>query len=144
MSIPRGFLSVIASKERCYLCKECGKTFTLTGTGGETKGTAFYYLKKKADLVVLVVTLLAHGYPIQAIVVAFGLDERTVAAWLRRSGQHCRKVHEHVVLERQLDLGQVQADEIKVKAQGKTFWLAQTIRFAHASNHGENAAVVRR
>jgi transposase-like protein len=116
-----GNIGVHSKKERRYICKECGKTFS------ETKGTPFYYLKKKTDLVVLVVTLLAHGCPIQAIVVAFGLDERTVAAWLRRSGQHCQKIHEHVVLERQLDLGQVQADEIKVKAQGKTFWLAQAI-----------------
>jgi hypothetical protein len=28
-----------------------------------------------------VVTLLAHGCPVQAIVAAFGFDERTVADW---------------------------------------------------------------
>ncbi len=116
-----GNIGIHSKKERRYICKRCGKTFS------ETKGTALYYLKKRTDLFVLVVTLLAHGCPIQAIVVAFGLDERTVAAWLRRSGEHCQKVHEHVVLKQQLNLGQVQADEIKVRAQGKNFWLAQAI-----------------
>jgi transposase-like protein len=73
------------------------------------------------------VTLLAHGCPVQAIVAAFGLDERTVADWLKRSGEHCRKVHERLVAEQKFELGQVQADEIRVKAQGETLWLAQAI-----------------
>jgi transposase-like protein len=116
-----GNLHVHSKKERRYLCKSCGKTFS------ETKGTPFYYLKKRADLVVLVVTLLAHGCPIQAVVAAFGLDERTVAEWLRRSGEHCQRVHTKLVGEQQFELGQVRADEIRVKAQGETLWLAQAI-----------------
>jgi transposase-like protein len=116
-----GNIGVHSKKERRYLCKSCGKTFS------ESKGTPFYYLKKGSDLVVLVVTLLAHGCPVQAIVAAFGLDERTVAAWLRRSGEHCRKVHGKLVGEQRFELGQVQADEIRVKAQGETLWLAQAI-----------------
>jgi transposase-like protein len=46
-------------------------------------------VKKRGDLFVLVVTLLAHGCPVQAIVAAFGFDERTVCEWLKRSGAHC-------------------------------------------------------
>jgi transposase-like protein len=114
-------INVHSKKERRYFCKTCSKTFS------ETKGTAFYYLKKQADLVVLVVTLLAHGCPIQAVVAAFGLDERTVAEWLRRSGEHCQRVHNKLVGEQRFELGQVQADEIRVKAQGETLWLAQAI-----------------
>ena len=75
----------------------------------------------------LVVTLLAHGCPVQAIVTAFGFDERTVCEWLRRSGAHCREVHERLVGEQKFELGQVQADEIRVKAQGDILWLAQAI-----------------
>jgi transposase-like protein len=116
-----GNIGVHSKKERRYICKMCSKTFS------ETKGTPFYYLKKRADLVVLVVTLLAHGCPVQAVVAAFGLDEHTVCDWLRRSGEHCREVHERLVGEQQLELGQVQADEIRVKAQGETLWLAQAI-----------------
>ena len=75
----------------------------------------------------LVVTLLAHGCPVQAVVAAFGFDERTVCEWLRRSGAHCQKVHERLVGEQKFELGQVQADEIRVKAQGETLWLAQAL-----------------
>ena len=36
-------------------------------------------LRTPTELVVIVVSLLAYGCPIQAIVHAYGLDERTVA-----------------------------------------------------------------
>ena len=72
----------------------------------------------------LVITLLAYGCPLQAIVKAFGFDERTVKNWWQRSGEHCRGVHEHLVGGSGLDLQQVQADEIKVKGQGRSFWMA--------------------
>jgi hypothetical protein len=41
----------------------------------------FEGLRKPIDLIVIVATLLSYGRPIQAIVHAFGLDERTVTAW---------------------------------------------------------------
>jgi hypothetical protein len=71
----------------------------------------------------LVVTLLAHGCPLQAIVVAFGYDERTVAGWVARAGGQGQAVQEHLV-EQPRDLGQVQADEIRVKKQGDIVWMA--------------------
>src|SRR5215207_4298122 len=82
------------------------------GVGGpfaETVDTPFYRLHKPAELAVLVLTLLSHGCPTQAIVAAFGLDERTVAGWLARAGQHCERVHEHLVEQGQLDLERVRA-----------------------------------
>lgn len=108
-------------KEQRYKCKTCGKTFT------ETKGTALYGLKKDSDLFVWVVTLLAFGCPRQAIVQAFGLDERTVQTWQRKAGQQCQQVHEQVIGQAQLDLKQVQADEIKVKTQMGVVWMALAI-----------------
>lgn len=44
-----------------------------------------------------VATLLAHGCPLQAIVAAFKLDERTVMDWQERTGQHCQQVHAPLV-----------------------------------------------
>jgi hypothetical protein len=67
-------------------------------------------LRKPPDLIVIVVTLLAYGCPIQAIVHAFGLDERTVASWRDRAGKHCQKLHHAVVEQGKLDLVHVQAD----------------------------------
>lgn len=104
-------------EQRCK-CTSCGKTFSIR------KGTAMYGIKHSADMFVVVVTLLAHGCPLQAIVAAFGLDERTVRSWYARAGGHCRGVHDQVVGHSQLDLGQVQADEIKVKTQQGTVWMA--------------------
>jgi transposase-like protein len=107
--------------KRRFRCKVCGKTFT------PSKGTVFYRLRHEATLVVLILTLLAYGCPVQAIVVAFGLDERTVSAWWVRAGHHCEKVHEQLVHQPR-DLGQVQADEIRVKKQGGVLWLAMALQ----------------
>lgn len=117
----KGNLVVHSRKEARYKCTACGKTFAAT------TGTPFYRLRHSLDLVTCVVTLIAYGCPLQAIVVAFGLDERTVMDWQERAGKHAQQVHEHLV-EQPRDLEQVQADEIRVKAQGKVLWLAMAIR----------------
>jgi len=65
-------------------------------------------------VVTTVLTLLAHGCPLQAIVAAFALDERTVATWQQRAGAQCQRVHEYLVQAGQVDLQHVQADEIYV------------------------------
>jgi len=56
-------------------------------------------------------------------VAAFGFDERTVAAWWARSGRQGQAVHAYLV-EQPRDLGQVQADELRVKKQGGIVWMA--------------------
>ena len=53
----------------------------------------FEGLRKPMELIVIVVTLLSYGCPVQAIGHAFGLDERTVANWRDRAGAHCKQVH---------------------------------------------------
>ena len=82
-----------------------------------------YRLRTATATVTRVVTLLAHGCPPQAIVAAFGFDERTVARWMARGGVQGQAVQEHLV-EQPRDLGQVQADEIRVKKQGGIVWMA--------------------
>ncbi len=64
-------------------------------------------LRKPAELVVTVITLLAYGCPVQAIVHAFGVDKRTVANWRDQVGQHCEQVHQGLVEQGQLDLGEL-------------------------------------
>ena len=119
--VGQGNIRVHSQTERRYRCPTCGRTFAAT------TGTPFFRLKHPADLVTLVLTLLCHGCPLQAIVAAFGLDERTVAAWQDRAGQHCQQVHEHLVEQGQVDLGHVQADELWVKLVGGTVWLAMAL-----------------
>jgi hypothetical protein len=72
----------------------------------------------------LVITLLSHGCPTQAIVAAFGLDERTVARWFLEAGRHCQRIHAHLVEQGQIDLQHVQADELWVKQVGGKVWMA--------------------
>jgi hypothetical protein len=80
-------------------------------------------LRKPTELIVIVVSLLAYGCPIQAIVHAFWLDERTVASWRDRAGQHCQLVHQAFVPQGQLDAQHVQVDEIRVKGRGMIVWM---------------------
>jgi transposase-like protein len=113
-----GRIGVHSYTKRQYICHACGKTFA------ETTGTLLYDLKPPAWLVVLVLTLLAHGCPGRAIVVAFGLDERTVAFWQFKAGQHARQIQQQVVCQGQVDLSQVQADELYTKTQAGPVWIA--------------------
>ena len=83
----------------------------------------FAGLRKPTELIVIVVTLLAYGCPVQAIVHAFGLDERTVASWRERAGKHCEQVHHALVEQGHLDLVHVQADEIRVKGHQMIAWM---------------------
>src|SRR5260370_32634654 len=100
-----GTISIHDGKRRRYRCKVCKKTFSVR------RGTMFEGLRKPVELIVIVVTLLSYGCPVQA----FGLDERTVADWRDRAGTHCHQVHQEMVEQGKLDLVHVQADEIRVK-----------------------------
>jgi IS1 family transposase len=80
-------------------------------------------LRKPTELIVIVVTLLAYGCPIQAIVHAYALDERTVASWRERAGRHCEQVHHALIEQGTLDLVHVQADEIRVKGRSLIAWM---------------------
>lgn len=119
----QGNIGIHSRKERRFLCTVCRKTFSVT------KGTALYRLRTSAETVSLVITLLAHGCPPQAIVAAFGFDERTVARWMGRGGVQAQAVQQYLV-EQPRDLGQVQADEIRVKRQGSVVWMALAMMVA--------------
>jgi transposase-like protein len=112
-----GQIGIHSRKEQRYRCKVCQRTFKASN------GTAIYRLKKP-ELFCVVMTLMAYGCPAQAVVMAFGLSENTVHAWLKRGGQHCQQVHEQTVGQQQWDLQHLQADELKVQTQSGVVWLA--------------------
>lgn len=119
--VGEGNIKVHSRPEQRYVCRCCGKTFAAS------KGTPFYRLHKEAGLFVCVITLLSHGCPPQAIVAAYGLDERTVADWYDKSGQHGHKVHHHFLGTQALDLQHVQADELYAKRVGGRSWMAMAM-----------------
>lgn len=116
-----GNIIVHSRTERRYLCTGCGHTFA------QTKGTACYRLHHSENLMATVLILTTHGCPSQAIVAAYGLDERTVAHWQSQAGRHCEQVHEHLVQAGQVEVEHVQADELYVKQAGSRSWLAMAI-----------------
>jgi hypothetical protein len=105
-------------KRQRYRCKTCKHTFSAR------HGTMFEGLRKPMEFIVVVVTLLSYGCPVQAIVQAFGLDERTIASWRDRAGSHCERVHQALIETGKLDLVHVQADEIRVKGRNMIAWMA--------------------
>ena len=113
-----GRIGVHSHKERRYICHGCTKTFA------DTTGTLLYGLKHPIWLVLVVLSLLAYGCPVPAIVATFELDERTVANWQRKGGSQARQVQQQVVCQGQVDLGQVQADELYTKTQAGPIWIA--------------------
>jgi len=117
----QGNIKVHSHKEQRYVCRCCNKTFAAS------KGTPFYRLHKDRSLLVIVVTLLTHGCPPQAIVAAFGLDERTVADWQHKAGAHCQAVHQHHLDTNKVELQHVQADELYAKRQGGRCWMAMAM-----------------
>jgi transposase-like protein len=116
--VGKGNIHVHSQKDKRFICVVCQQTFTTS------KGTIFYRLRTDPQIVMWVIALLAYGCPVQAIVKAFELDERTVRDWQERAGAHCRQIHVHFVEHSQQDLQQVQADEIKVKTQKGYYWMA--------------------
>src|SRR5215472_2321345 len=95
--IGAGNIRIHDRKRQRYRCRTCKQTFCAR------RGTMVEGLRKPLELIVLVVTLLAYGCPVQAIVQAYGLDERTVASWRDRAGCHCQRLHQAVVEQASLD-----------------------------------------
>jgi transposase-like protein len=79
--IGQGNIRVHDRKRQRYRCTSCKHTFSAR------RDTMFEGLRTARELVVIVVTLLPFGCPVQAIVQAYGLDERTVASWRDRAGK---------------------------------------------------------
>jgi transposase-like protein/IS1 family transposase len=113
-----GSIRLHSKKEKRFRCRKCNKTFAAT------TGTVFYRRRYDEQTITCVVTLLAYGCPVQAICRAFSLDERTVCAWHEAASRHCQRLHEQVIESSQMDLGHVQADELRIKAQGHVVWMA--------------------
>ena len=84
-------------------------------------------LRSPAEVVMRVIILLAYGCPTQAIVHAYGLDERTVAEWQKRAGKPCQQVNQAIVEQGKVEAHHVQADEIRVKGCKMIAWMGLAI-----------------
>lgn len=104
-----------------YRCTVCGTTFS------PRAGTLYYRRSTDEATITCILTLVAYGCPPPAITAAFGVQRQTVAGWTDAAGGQCEAVHHHRVGQPR-DLGAVQADEMRVKQQGRIVWLAMAMQ----------------
>ncbi len=69
------------------------KCTSFGGTFAYRWGAPFFGLRSDESEIICVVTLVAYGCPVQAIVAAFERDEQMIARWLQRSGDHAEVFH---------------------------------------------------
>ncbi len=118
--VAQGNIGVHSHKERRYRCHVCGKTF------GARHGTIFHRRRTAEALITRVITLVSWGCPLVALEHAYGLQPQTIRAWLEAAGVHAEAVHHQQVMQPR-DLGQVQADEVRVKTQCGIVWMAMAV-----------------
>jgi transposase-like protein len=120
---PRGPGTLVVHRhvEQRYRCPPCGHTVAAT------TGTPCYRVHTAADVVPVGLTWRCHGAPLHAMVAAFGLDDRPVAAWVPRAGRHGQQVPQPVVQQGQVALPQVPAAERWVKLGGRRGWRAMAL-----------------
>src|SRR5205823_15003146 len=119
--IGEGNIRIHCSRPQRYRCQTCKKTFSAR------RGTMMEGLRTPTELVIIVIILLSYGCPIQAIVHAYGVDERTVAEWQKRAGTHGQQMHQDLVEPGKVDIQHVQADEIRVKGDKMIAWMGLAI-----------------
>jgi transposase-like protein len=110
-------ITIHSQQQQRYRCKGCERTFS------QRHSTALYQLKKP-ELFKTVISLMAYGCPAHAIMMTYGVSDKTVREWTRRAGLHCEAVHEQTVMQQQWDLQHIQADEMKVTTQRGIWWMA--------------------
>jgi len=91
-------------------CQACGTKFS------SRLNTPMYDLKTPAQRVGEVVTATSEGVDISAASRIFSHDERTIARWLSRTGEHSARLHDHFFHD--LVCAHLQLDELVTKLRG--------------------------
>jgi transposase-like protein len=81
--VGKGNIRVRGRKDRRYRCDVCGQK------SAATRGTFLSGRRLPGEVIVLIITLLAHGCPRQAIVAGFEIDGRTVRSLEESARKHC-------------------------------------------------------
>src|SRR5260221_12067861 len=111
IQIGSGNIRIHSYQPQRYRLLTCKKTFSAR------RGRMMEGLRTDEEMVTTLVTLLAYGCPTQAIVHAYGLDERTVADWQKRAGKQCQRVHQAIVEQGHVESQHIQA--VKIRPKGK-------------------------
>ena len=90
-------------------CQACDRKFSAR------RDTALYRLRTPAEIISLVLGLLAEGVAPDALQRVFGIRETTQRLWLTRAGLHAQSLHEH--FSHGLRLAHIQLDELFTTAR---------------------------
>ncbi len=119
--VRHGFYRTRSGKRRRYRCGECGKTFS------STEGTPYYRLQHRRATFDVVIALRVEGVSISAISRVEGIAWNTVARWLEKAAQVCRRFNHRRIAGFAAE--ELQADEIRTFAGNKKTpsWVFVTI-----------------
>jgi transposase-like protein len=117
----KGNITVHSRQQARYRCTGCEQTFSAR------RGTMCSWKQTPVDSIVLVVTLLAHGCPVRAMVAAVGWKAETVRTGAAEAGVHGAQVHRHLVLGACWSLRHGHADEMRVRVQKGMVWMAMAL-----------------
>ncbi len=120
--VRHGFYRTRSGKRRRFRCVGCGKTFS------STKGTPYYRLQHRRATFDAVVALRVEGVSISAIArICVGIAWNTVARWLERAAQVCRRFNHRRIAGFAVE--ELQADEIRsfVGAKTRPTWIFAAI-----------------
>ena len=109
--VRHGFYRTRSGKRRRYRCGECGNTFS------STKGTPYYRLQHRRATFDGVIALRVEGVSISSISRIKGIAWNTVARWLEKAAQVCRRFNHRRIAGFAAE--ELQADEIRTFAGNK-------------------------
>ena len=107
-----GLYRTRSGKRRRYRCVERGKTFS------STKGTPYYRLQHRRATFDVVIALRVEGVSIFAIYRVEGIAWNTVARWLERAAQVCRRFNGRTIAGFAVE--ELQADEMRTFTGSKS------------------------
>jgi len=116
-----GSITVHRRQQARSRCTGCAKTFRAR------RGTMCSWQQTPVDMLVLVVTLLAHGCPVRAMVAAVGVTAEPVRTGAAAAGVHGAQGHRHLVLGACWSLRHGHADAMRVRVQKGMVWMAMAL-----------------
>jgi IS1 family transposase len=98
-------------------CQACHTTFSTR------RDTPLYRLKTASSRIAQVLTALAEGLCVSAVVRVFGHRHATITRWLSRAGEHSATLHDRIF--HTLHLPHIQFDELRTRLRGRAhiLWL---------------------
>ena len=130
--VRRGFYRTRSGKRRRYRCGECGKTFS------STKGTPYYRLQHRRATFDGVIALRVEGVSISSTSRIKGIAWNTVARWLEKAAQVCRRFNHRRIAGFAAE--ELQADEIRTFAGNKKTPSWVCLLFIHPPVHGSEVS----